>query len=382
MAAYLEFLKPSSYTLKEISVITAVFSFIYVVSLASYRLYFGPLASYPGRKLAALTLWYEFYHDFIRRGKYQWELEDMHAKYGPIVRISPRELHIDDPDFYDQLFGSTLRLDKDPYVVGQFGQILSTQATESASLHRLRRAALSPFFSQAKVFQLQGVITNKIEKLCGILSQHQASHIPANMHNLYRALTVEIITKYAFAESWNMLDNLEEGVSWFNMIRGSSEATAFIRQFNWIMKLMLKLPLWLAIKVAPNLKAIMQVRMILGPAIQKIQDAGPGTSEDKKETTTIFHELIFRSRLPKEELTKDRLIAEGALLVIAGSETTGNALGVLHYHLLANPDKLAILRAELADAMPDPWTVPELAKLKQLPYLVSPYTSFFSWGIR
>ena len=82
MSAYLEYLKLSSYTLNEISVITAVIFSVYVVSLASYRLYFSPLARFPGRKLAALTQLYEFYYDYIRRGKYQWELEDMHAKYG------------------------------------------------------------------------------------------------------------------------------------------------------------------------------------------------------------------------------------------------------------------------------------------------------------
>ena len=116
----------------------------------------------------------------------------------------------------------------------------------------------------------------------------------------------------------------------------------------------------------------------LGPVIQKVQNTEPATSDDKKQTTTIFHELIFRSSLPKKELSHERLVAEGATVVIAGSETTGSSLSALHFHLLANPDKLAALKAELADAMPDPRSVPELAKLKQLPYLVSLYTLFRS----
>ena len=60
----------------------AVLFFLYIANGAIYRLYFSPLAKFPGRKLAALTLWYEFYYDYFRRGKYIWEIADMHTKYG------------------------------------------------------------------------------------------------------------------------------------------------------------------------------------------------------------------------------------------------------------------------------------------------------------
>jgi len=58
---------------------------IYSLFLVIYRLYFHPLAKFPGPRVAAATLWYEFYHDVIRRGKYIWEIKDMHAKYGVIL---------------------------------------------------------------------------------------------------------------------------------------------------------------------------------------------------------------------------------------------------------------------------------------------------------
>jgi hypothetical protein len=46
------------------------------------RLYFSPLSKFPGPKLAAATLWYEFYFNIIRGGKFMWEIERMHEKYG------------------------------------------------------------------------------------------------------------------------------------------------------------------------------------------------------------------------------------------------------------------------------------------------------------
>ena len=62
----------------------------YLVVESIRRLYFHPLAKVPGTKLAALTLWYEFYHDFIRKGRYLWVIGDMHAKYGKFFRTLSR----------------------------------------------------------------------------------------------------------------------------------------------------------------------------------------------------------------------------------------------------------------------------------------------------
>lgn len=52
------------------------------LSVVVYRLYFHPLAGFPGPKLAAITLWYETYHDVWLRGKYVFKIKEMHKKYG------------------------------------------------------------------------------------------------------------------------------------------------------------------------------------------------------------------------------------------------------------------------------------------------------------
>ena len=55
---------------------------LYPMVLVFYRLFFSQLAGFPGPKLAAATFWCEFYYDFCCQGKYIFEIEKMHQKYG------------------------------------------------------------------------------------------------------------------------------------------------------------------------------------------------------------------------------------------------------------------------------------------------------------
>lgn len=59
---------------------------LYVTSLVVYRLYLSPLSKFPGPKLAAATLLYEFYYDVVRYGQYTFKIKELHEKYGMGLR--------------------------------------------------------------------------------------------------------------------------------------------------------------------------------------------------------------------------------------------------------------------------------------------------------
>lgn len=55
---------------------------LYVGAGIVYRLILSPIAKFPGPKLAAVTLWYEFYYDVIKQGQYTFKIREFHKQYG------------------------------------------------------------------------------------------------------------------------------------------------------------------------------------------------------------------------------------------------------------------------------------------------------------
>lgn len=72
-------------SLVNLCVIVVVWTLGFIVT----RLYFHPLSKFPGPRIAALTRWYEFYHDVLRDGTYVKYYPELHKKLGN----TPRMLH-------------------------------------------------------------------------------------------------------------------------------------------------------------------------------------------------------------------------------------------------------------------------------------------------
>jgi hypothetical protein len=81
-------------TRRSIAVLTTsvVIWLSYLIGLAVYRLYFSPIARFPGPKIAALTKWYEFYYDVILKGQFTFQTQKLHKKYGTSSQLILKDL--------------------------------------------------------------------------------------------------------------------------------------------------------------------------------------------------------------------------------------------------------------------------------------------------
>jgi hypothetical protein len=182
--------------------------FVGVVAIAVYRLWLSPLAKFPGPRLAALSGGYEGYYDCIKDGggMFYREIGRMHDKYGPIVRISPWELHIRDPD-WNEIYKVTRCVDKPKWYYCLFGTFANTFTSDRSELHRNRRRALDPYFSAGAVARHVPVVEQLVEKLRQRLLEFKGKHEVVNLEDPFRALATDVATAFAFREPFGHLES-------------------------------------------------------------------------------------------------------------------------------------------------------------------------------
>jgi hypothetical protein len=61
-----------------------VTSGVYFAGVVVHRVFLSPLAKFPGPKLAAASVLYEFYYDIICKGQYTFKIKQLHDEYGSI----------------------------------------------------------------------------------------------------------------------------------------------------------------------------------------------------------------------------------------------------------------------------------------------------------
>ncbi|KAF4630224.1 hypothetical protein G7Y89_g7918 [Cudoniella acicularis] len=321
-------------------------------------------------KLAALTLWYEFYYDVWLGGKYVFKIQELHKQYGPIIRINPYELHVETPQFYEELYaGSSKRRDKYPWHNKWAANDSSAWGSIDHDVRRMRRGVINPFFSKASVRRLQPVIQEQVDKLLSRIKEFKVSGKPLTISLAYVSLSSDVIASYAFGKSYQRLEQEDFDPAYAQSMHEGTAAMHFNKQIYWPFALLVALPHWLALSIAPGVSMYIGFILDCEKAIKAIKNDLRDPSAETSHPT-LFHELL-QGDVPAREKSVNRLVQEAQIVVSAGTETTAWCLSVITFHLLSNPASLEKLRKELQEAIPDLDEPVSVEKIEQLPYLTA-----------
>ncbi|KAI1099223.1 cytochrome P450 [Jackrogersella minutella] len=322
-----------------------------------------PLSHIPGPILARASYLPEFYYDLVRYGRYTWEIQKMHEEYGPIVRISPDEVHCNDISFVDEIYASGNRKrDKPLHLISGSAHNASVFGTMDHDIHRLRRVHVAKFFSRAMISRLESDIHDLAQLLCDKLLRFVDT--PVDTAVAYSCFTSDAISSYCFGESFGFLEQ-EDWFPNFHVAEVAILKPVFALRFFPILRHLFSLGDYLLNYLPEDMALLIRVLKIDMPnKIEAIQaDIDSGVTRDRP---TIFDSLLQLEPQQKELLS---LSDEAAGLVGAGTETTSWTLAVITFHLLSKPEVLAKLIAELEQTVHDPLHLPPLSVLEGLPYL-------------
>jgi hypothetical protein len=181
---------------------------------------------------------------------------------GHIVRITPSELHVDDPEFYDVLYERSGRRDKYWYFSGRFGYASDSFSTIDHDVHRMRRKALNPMFSNKRIVEFQPVIREKVGKLCTKISEYEKDGRVLPLNRAWMALTTDIITEYAFAKPYDQLDSPNFQDTLHEALVAIYSTGQFALHFPIVFPILDMLPDWFVLKVQPVLRPVVGLRKV------------------------------------------------------------------------------------------------------------------------
>ena len=168
---------------------------------------------------------------------------------GPIVRISPDEVHINDPEYYSQLHSFSLKLDKCGWYYNFAASPTAGFSTASYELHRIRRGALAKYFSMSNVARLEPLIQSCVTRLCSRLEEHRKEGTVVDLSSAYRCLASDVIMEYALPHSQRLLHSSHFAASYHRVVRNLGRIGLWNRQFPFIVPLFRTIPRWIIAKL-------------------------------------------------------------------------------------------------------------------------------------
>lgn len=238
---------------------------------------------------------------------------------------------------------------------------------------------MNPMFSRQKVLDLESIVQDKVDKVILRMQDGVESNKPVDLHHAFRAVSVDVISEFAFGSCYDFLDKDDIGAKFFEMARGIGPALFAFQQFPSLQSLALKTPPWLAPWLSRALGYVTSMQVECVRQIETVK-------EKLRQGHDAGRQTIFTTLLSEEDKpdgftipTTWELKDEAYSVLVAAADTTGNAMTVAAFNVLYNPAIYEKLANELESNFPTISSGLPFTQLERLPYLVS--TTFLGLAI-
>ncbi|KAF2994265.1 hypothetical protein E8E13_002216 [Curvularia kusanoi] len=349
---------------------------LYALGTIVYNLFFSPLRHIPGPWLAAASGIPYALH--TRSGTIVQWMQELHAKYGEVVRVAPTELSfISGETAYPDIYGfrtgkhkntGAFLKDKNwypPSLNGASNIIPSNEADHS----RFRRNLSHAFSGQALRAQ-EPLIMGYVELLIDRFLSHAEQGNEIDIMRWYNYATFDIIADLCFGEPLYCLRD-SAAHQWVNLTFKSLKAvpTIAIRK-QYILFRMLDRVRDFFSDTQVDLNARKE---FFGKASERVSLR----LEKETDRPDFFTFILKNQGKENRALSRAEMDTNAFIFLIAGSETTATTLSGATYLLLRNPAVYERLVTEIRSAFTSSKDI-NMEAVDKLPYLIA----VFQEGLR
>ncbi|TGJ83733.1 hypothetical protein E0Z10_g5027 [Xylaria hypoxylon] len=291
----------------------------------------------------------------------------MHARYGPVVRVSPDRVHVNDPEFFHEVYSSGSKYMKDPAFFQTSGGIAEAlPAIVDVEYHKRRRKMINNLFSVPSMEALSHIVLEVVDSALRKAKEHYDAKKPLDIQRLYTGITIDTIMKVLCDRSLNLIEAKEEEPPFLATLRTFSESFFLLKHFPILIWLASSIPQSIAEKLIPgefefrrNIRGWIQERA-------KEHELGVGKADDGRNTVI---DLLLRPEDGGSPLTHQAVEDETYSFAFAGTHTTSYTMSMGTYYLLRQPEKLERLKQELETVPRNESGLLEYKQVRDLPYL-------------
>ncbi|CAK7208017.1 hypothetical protein SEUCBS139899_010851 [Sporothrix eucalyptigena] len=334
----------------------------------------SPLRKYPGPFWARWTNIWRLYHAWS--GKYQWTIEKLHNKYGPVIRIGPNLLDLDYPELIKTIYGTDGKWKKTEFyhnssaiIDGKITYHLFS-TTDQADHARMKRP-IAKYYSMSSVLAMEPQVNAVLNDLCKHLEERFMDGANAgkdgDLGEWIAYYTWDFISAATFSHRFGYMDKAHDFDGTIHIADQVADYQAIVGQMPFLDFVLDKNPV---MRIGPpnlqNVTRISHERMV-----QRLQDDADGKLESKALDKRDFLDHFIEAKKNAPSVVDNKIIM-GYLQVnmLAGADTTAITLRAIFHFLLTNPPVLAKLEDAVVNANFDlsDGIVP-YAAARALPYL-------------
>lgn len=335
------------------------FSYFLIISLRD--VFFGPMSKFPGPKLWAFTYVPRLIIQAL--GTESYATDKLHKKYGPVVRIGPRELSFaNGGQAWRDIYGHRKKGEPQPskdkiFYLSPAEKVPSILSASDADHSRVRRI-FSPAFAEKALKDQEPMLQRWAGFLHSKLSDHATGIDKLDMQKIFICASFDIMGEHRYEQQATvsmltfscLLGELTFSES-LNMLHDSKYS-------SWVDNI------FAGVKVATILRSLRQwrpsTRYLVDEVLAKTEGARKQMREHQEYTNERVNRRLQRTPelpdlwtriLAKQDseggLSMDEQYSNASLFMMAGADATAMALASTTYYLLRNRNTLGRLTQEI-----------------------------------